>query len=223
MGKIIVDNRYLEIAKDKFGEKHEIIPSFTCENLQKPVCAHPDMTILPIEDIFVCSPSSYEYYRSVLGDRVKCGATKLSNHYPNDIAYNVLIFENLAFGKEEFIDSVVKCELRKRNIKIVNINQGYAKCSSCITKNGIITADNSIYKALVKNNIAALNILPGFVKLFGYEYGFIGGASGEIDGELTFFGDITKHPDFEKIDNFCKFKYFSDFPLTDIGTILYLN
>lgn len=220
MGKIIVDNRYLKIAENKWGSKYEIIPSFTCENLQEPICAHPDMTIAPVGDIFVCCPESYVYYKHYLGDKVVSGATTLFSDYPKDIAYNVLIFENYAFGKEEYIDPTMKKELHCSGIKIINVNQGYAKCSACVAPEGVITADDTIYNALVKNSINTLKITPGHVKLSGYDYGFIGGASGIIDGVLTFFGDIRRHPDIAKIQDFCNFNFLDEFPLTDIGTII---
>lgn len=216
---IIIDVRFVDKAKKMWGDKYKIIPSFTHKKLQIPVSSHPDMTILPIGDVFVCEPSSYDYYRSFLGGRVVSGKTTLSSHYPNDIAYNVLIYKNKAFGKKDYIDSNVLKELKKRDIELINVNQGYAKCSCAVCSNGVVTADDSIFKALCENNVNSLKITPGHVKLAGYDYGFIGGASGVIDGKLTFFGDISKHPDFLKIKEFCDFDYFADFNLTDIGTI----
>ena len=100
------------------------------------------------------------------------------------------------------------------------MNQGYAKCSTAVCDRGIITADETIYSACCENGINALKITQGNVKLSGYEYGFIGGASGIIDGKLTFFGDIRKHPDYLKIKEFCDFDYIPDFALTDVGTIM---
>ena len=205
---LIIDVRYVSLAKEKWGKEYEIIPSFTHKKLQKPVCSHPDMTILPIGDVFVCCPESFDYYKSFLGNRVISGQTPLFSHYPEDIAYNVLIYKNKAFGKKDYIDDVVLSELKKQDIELINVNQGYAKCSCAVCDSGVITADEGIYDALEKNNINALKISSGHVKLTGYDYGFIGGASGIIDGKLTFFGDVSKHPD-----------YFSDFPLTDVGTI----
>ena len=216
---LIIDVRYVSLAKEKWGKEYEIIPSFTHKKLQKPVCSHPDMTILPIGDVFVCCPESFDYYKSFLGNRVISGKTTLSSHYPNDIAYNVLIYKNKAFAKKDYIDSVALQELKKQNIELINVNQGYAKCSCAVCDNGVITADNSIFKSLCENGVNSLKITSGNVKLTGYDYGFIGGASGIIDGKLTFFGDVSKHPDFLKISKFCDFDYFSDFPLTDVGTI----
>ncbi len=216
---IIIDARFLNIAKKIWGKRHEIVPSFTHPNLQNPVSAHPDMTLTQIEDIFVCCPESFEYYKKYLGNRVVAGKTTLSSHYPNDIAYNVLIYQNLAIAKEKYIDDTVKEQLQKKKIKLINVNQGYAKCSSSVCNSGVITADDTIFDALVKNNINALKITPGHVKLSGYTYGFIGGASGFIDGKNTFFGNLKKHPDFDKIKQFCEIDFFEEFPLTDVGTI----
>ena len=216
---LIIDARFFDKAKMIWGKEHKIIPSFNNKNLQSSVSSHPDMSITPVGDVFVCCPESFKYYKGFLRERVICGKTSLSSHYPNDIAYNVLIYKNLAFGKKNYIDTVVLNELEKRNISVINVNQGYAKCSCTVCDDGVITADDSIYDALIKNDVRALKITPGHVKLSGYDYGFIGGASGIVLEKLTFFGDISKHPDFLKIKAFCDFDYFCDFELTDIGTI----
>ncbi len=219
MKKIIIDARYEKIAQKQWGSKYKIIPSFCNKNLAEPVSYHPDMSLCRIGDCFVCSPESYDYYKKIIGQNLIKGKTSLNCNYPNDIAYNVLVYGENAFGKEEYIDPVLKEILKEQNIKIINVNQGYAKCSCAVSNKGIITADEGIYAELIKKGINALKITPGFVELSGYDYGFVGGASGEIDGILTFFGDITKHPDLKKIENFCEFEFLCDFTLTDVGTI----
>ncbi len=216
---IIIDKRYLDIAKKVLGKNHKIFPSFYHTGLQIPVSSHTDMTLTKIDDIFVCAPESYEHYKEILGNKVIKGKTRLSYHYPNDIAYNVVVYKNIALGKPEYVDAMVLQEINKRNIKFLGVSQGYAKCSCCVAKNGIITADERIYNALKENVVNALKITQGYVELPGFEYGFIGGASGIINGKLTFFGDITKHPDYLKIKEFCDFDYIKEIPLTDVGTI----
>lgn len=216
---IIIDSRFLDIAEKLWGKEHKMIPSFTCQNLQVPVSSHPDMTITPVDDVFVCCPESYEHYREYLGDRLIKGTKKLSPHYPDDIAYNVLIYKNIALGKIENLDPVLKDVLTEKNIKLIDVNQGYAKCSSAVCSEGIITADEGIYNTLIKNGINALKISQGYVKLEGYNYGFIGGATGIIDGKMTFFGDVRRHPDYLKIKSFCDFSYIEEFELTDVGTM----
>ena len=149
----------------------------------------------------------------------------LAGNYPLDIAYNVLISGKNVFAKEQQMDSVLKEILQEKQYRIVPIKQGYAACSSVSAGNSIITADVTIAKAAEVSGLHVLQISPGDVVLQGYEYGFIGGASGYIDGVLYFFGDITKHRDFEKISLFLQkhqipFDYIPDFPLTDVGRLI---
>ena len=65
------------------------------------------------------------------------------------------------------------------------------------------------------------------VKLAGYSYGFIGGASGVVDNKVYFFGDIKKHPDCDAICDAITNEGFipvslSDEPLRDLGGIISL-
>lgn len=70
--------------------------------------------------------------------------------------------------------------MRKNDIEIVNINQGYARCSTLILNNRTaVTADISVKNALEKDGAKVLLISSGDIKLEGYDYGFIGGASGK--------------------------------------------
>jgi hypothetical protein len=70
-----------------------------------------------------------------------------------------------------------------------------------------------------------LKVQGGGVLLPGFDTGFIGGCSGRVGNELIFNGNLEKHPDFERIRNFVtsknvKLKYFTDYELCDIGSIL---
>ena len=73
-----------------------------------------------------------------------------------------------------------------------------------------------------------MNVLivePGFVKLRGADTGFIGGASGRVDGEIVFNGDLSVHPNFREITAFIEAqglgcKWFGSYELEDIGSII---
>ena len=74
-----------------------------------------------------------------------------------------------------------------------------------------------------------LLIKKGYVSLDGYDYGFIGGASVYIKDKKTllFFGDITAHPDYSAIKDFCerkgvKIDYIKGIKLTDIGGAVFI-
>jgi rubrerythrin len=114
---------------------------------------------------------------------------------------------------------------KETGITIIDVPQGYAACSClCINENAFITADKGIYNALVNAGASPLLIETGYIEIDTYDYGFIGGASGFVNDVLYFFGDITAHPDFEKIDEYLKlhkvkYKWF-DTPLVDIGGVL---
>ena len=74
-------------------------------------------------------------------------------------------------------------------------------------------------------DLNVLKVSPGFVKLDGYDTGFIGGTSGRVGDEIIFHGDLFVHPDFQRIVSFIEkrgltCRWFSDFKLTDIGSIL---
>ena len=98
----------------------------------------------------------------------------------------------------------------------------------CVAGNSVITSDDGIYLSCLKNNVPVLKICQGHIRLDGYDYGFIGGASGQISDNTIFFaGDITVHPDFEKISEFLKFnniKFLSvpKVPLVDVGSVIEL-
>ena len=79
--------------------------------------------------------------------------------------------------------------------KLINVKQGYTKCSTCIVNNhAIITSDVSIAKALSPEGMDVLLIPPGDILLPGLNYGFIGGATGLIeDNVLAFYGHLDHY------------------------------
>ncbi len=63
------------------------------------------------------------------------------------------------------------------------------------------------------------------MELPGYDTGFIGGTSGRVGDEIIFNGDLSAHPDCQAIRQFIeerglKVRYFSGYPLRDIGSII---
>lgn len=226
MQKLIIDNRFYNVATKYFKGRFHVIPSPVIKGLPPEVASHTDMGLVRIGDVFVAEPTVYDYYKKVLFDKtILCGKTEISAHYPQDIAYNVLISETVAFGNEAYVDPCVKEVLKSQGIALKNVKQGYSKCACVYAFGCVITADKGMYESAKKENLPALLISPGDVRLSGFDYGFLGGATGELDEKLFFFGDVTKHRDYEKIkaflnENKIEFEFFKDVPLTDVGTIL---
>lgn len=148
--------------------------------------------------------------------------------YPNDCMLNAAdIGDYLICNCKITHKSIIK-SAEMQNKTIIDVNQGYAKCSVCIVKrNTFITDDESIYKKCsIINGISVLLVSKGSVALKEQNYGFLGGASGLINENMLFFnGDLSVHTDFIAIEQFLNYhniKYtdIKNKPLTDIGSII---
>ncbi len=201
-----------------------VVPTVKIDNLYDDVATHADMQIAYMGgDVYVSSPEVYDYYRKkLIGSKVICGNSEIGGKYPYDICYNTAVLGNMGICYEKYTDKILLSHLKK----VINVRQGYSKCSTCIvSKNAIITADTGIYKAAESNGIEVLYINNDGIHLRSGRIGFIGGVSGLIDkGTLAFNGDINRHSDSNIIKDFCKNKNveivcLKDGELEDIGTI----
>lgn len=146
--------------------------------------------------------------------------------YPNDCLLNFADIGDFIICNKSILTEEIANKLPKK--KIIDVKQGYSKCSVCICKhNTVITDDISIYNALSHyDNINSLLVEKGSVRINKYDYGFIGGCCGLINKELLLFnGDLSTHSDFDKIqkflyDNNIKYIDIKGKPLTDIGSII---
>lgn len=151
----------------------------------------------------------------------------LGKDYPADVSFNAActgkyFIHNLSLTNEKLLLAA-----KEMGMILVDVHQGYTKCSTVIVdETSIITYDEGIIKACSKYpDISVLRVAPGFVRLDGYDTGFIGGTSGRVGKEIIFHGDLFSHPDFSAIVDFIEkrgltCKWFPQFKLTDIGSIL---
>lgn len=211
-----------------------VIRTIECKEIDPNISYHPDMVIHPISyDTLLIAPNVYDYYRQMLlplGIKVIKGERKLEKKYPYDIAYNVGRLKGIAVHNFKYTDELLKFYLKKQNIELLNIHQGYSKCSLAIVDDiSAITADKYMYNYLSKKGYQILLIKRGHIKLQGYDYGFIGGSSGNFSSKtILFSGELNSHPDYEEIISFIqsrniKIKKLSKKPIIDIGTIITLS
>lgn len=201
--------------------------------LDNAICSHADMLLHHLGEnrvIIAQKGACYEKELVKNGFQVSYTAQELENKYPKDILLNAARLGNKLICSKKNIDESLTRYCGENNIEIIDVNQGYARCSCCIVnENAVITADSAIYNACQSHNIDALKISAGNIVLKGYNYGFIGGACGLIDKNLmAFCGNIALHPDGEKIAEFLRFHgvdyiSLSDGELEDIGGILPLK
>jgi hypothetical protein len=151
---------------------------------------------------------------------------KLNPVYPGDVIYNgcstgKYFIHNLKYTDEELMKRV-----RALGLIPVDVKQGYARCSiTPVDEESIITYDRGIAQQASEAGLEVLLVEPGQVELPGYDHGFLGGTSGRVGDEIIFNGDLSEHSDFERIAVFIeerglRLKYFKEYPLRDIGSIV---
>jgi len=191
-------NKEITAKLEEYGYK--CIPTEKSTDVSGPISLHADVLYLKTDDktIYVseCQKNNIELLKK-LGYTVH--TVKLSPGYKTECKLNMVITDDIILCNPKTCMDLSEV---KGNRKIIPVNQGYTKCSTIVIDNdNFITEDKSIYNALTQNGKNCLLIEKGHVKLEGYEYGFIGGASVYLEKEKTllFFGDINKRSSYKLI------------------------
>ncbi len=221
-----IDDTALKNAFDKLAIK--VVNAVENPFLDTPICKHADILgnfvgkstfLVDKHQLELCSFIENNGGKTVFIDNIK-------SPYPNDCLLNFADIGDYIICNRSILTEEIKEILPQK--EIIDVKQGYSKCSVCICKrNTIITDDISIYNAVSQyDNINSLLVEKGSVQLKKYNYGFIGGCCGLVDkNTLLFNGDLKAHSDFDKIKNFLydnnvKYIDIKGKPLTDIGSII---
>lgn len=208
--KVIVSSDAGKELKKYLSEKADLMIFEPIDTVAEPVRCHPDLVYCRLKE-----------------DIIFMGNERLLKPvYPGDIIYNGFstgkyFIHDLEHTERQLLKAVNDLELIP-----VNVKQGYACCSIVpVDEDSIITYDRGIAKAAEAAGLSVLTIGPGHVELPGYDTGFIGGTSGRVGDEIIFNGDLSSHPDCQGIRQFIeerglKVRYFSGYPLRDIGSII---
>ena len=152
------------------------------------------------------------------------------NQYPDDVRLNCAVIGNKIICNTKTIAHEVLEYAYEIGLTVINVNQGYSRCSICVVnENAIITDDISIFTAAQNFLDDVQFISKNSIRLDGYNYGFIGGCCGKIDKDkIAFNGSIESHDDYKLILDFLNrnkvecIELHND-RLTDIGGILPLT
>ncbi len=184
----------------------EVLSLPTYDKLDNPVSTHADMLVFSLGKRIFCYEDYYDNNKKIFDVAENDGYEIIkippiaSSKYPNDIALNVLkignaVCANLKYTAKEILDYASEL-----GYELIDVKQGYSACSTLVLDdNNAITADKSIFDALSKAGKQVALISEGGIKLEGYSYGFIGGASCVIGDNIYFFGDIKKHQNYDEI------------------------
>lgn len=156
------------------------------------------------------------------GFRVDFIANPSSKAYPDDAAMNVCIIgDNVICNKKTSNEGLATGK------RIINCNQGYTKCSTVVVdEQSIITSDRIIAANAAQDGIESLLIDDSFVKLQGFNKGFIGGAAFKISKDKIAFTGIIKHAESKSaIENFLNTRgveaeYLTAAEIFDIGSAI---
>ncbi len=150
----------------------------------------------------------------------------VGSEYPFDVPLNCVCIGSNLFCNKYTVSRVILTYYKDLNYNIIHVNQGYTKCSVVPLGDSLITDDDSIAIAAEKNSISCLKVSKGNVSLKGFSYGFIGGAAGVCYNTVYWNGDITLHPECDKLLDFISLHGFrsvnlTDVDLNDIGSLFF--
>ena len=181
---------------EKLSLKYEIRLLPPCAALAEPVSKHADMLVGLLDKRIVLRRRYYEKNKELFSGLDVCLTDEeQGGEYPRDVLLNFIDTENAVIGYGKAITKLI-------NKPVVNVKQGYARCSTLICRNFAVSADKGILKALASLGYDTLEISAGNIELPGYENGFIGGASFSDGGDVYFFGSLSYHPDGKRIKEF---------------------
>lgn len=193
-----------------------------------PVNSHADLQVLHFgKNVIFCQSEHLSIGESQQKFEYKVIREKTGNKYPDDVRLNCAIIGNKILCNEKTVSKDVLEHGYYNDYTIINVNQGYTKCSICVVdENSIITDDESIFAAAGNFLDDVLYVSKGSIRLKGYNYGFIGGCCGKISkNRIAFNGELSSHKECNKIIDFMN-KHGTECielkkgVLTDVGGIL---
>ena len=231
--KAIVSGDLPEIIRKALGTYPDVFSLSPDCTLAAPVRSHPDMILAIIgEKAFI--PRMYADENPLLCSfltetglkPIQCDGER-NAVYPHDVGLNCAVGDGFIICRVRSTDGAVLDAARSLGYEIIDVNQGYAGCSSIVCGGSVITSDKGIADAVAASGREAVFVPNDGIKLPGYGVGFIGGCGGYSDGVLYFFGNIDALECSGPIRAFAERKGYSvvclsDGALTDFGGIKFI-
>lgn len=161
-----------------------LIPTEKVSSLYEAVDGHPDMQFFRIEKKIIAHKDLKGNQMELLiklGASIILGNSSLSLPYPKNIPYNALLAPDLMMHKLDSTDPVILSEIlelkKSKAITLVNVMQGYSRCSCAyVGNNSYITEDIVMAEKLHLLGKEVFYRKHSNVYLEGFDFGFIGGA-----------------------------------------------
>lgn len=233
MRKYILASSLKDSSASKLNELgYEIINFLGNPNLDKRIAHHADLSFFVFgRDIFIAHEMAHLKDKlDAIGYNIFVETSVTEKLYPADVKLNCVAFGEYFMCNVDTVSQNVLSFMMKKGKTVINVRQGYTKCSVIpVGDNAIITDDEAICRKCRDYSIDVLKIKKGNVVLDGFDYGFIGGTAGELcNGIIAFNGDMFSHPDGEKMAEFIK-KHnkthlsLAEGELVDVGSLILLT
>lgn len=229
MTYVLVAENFPEKAAEKLKKYGQVVRTKANKSVLKGLDTHPDILVHPLPNgELLVDRDNLDYYKEIFKDKkIIPSCSSLSEKYPGDIHLNAFAFKKIFIHNLKHTDQVILDYYKNRGYELVNIKQGYAKCSCLVTEDFVITSDGGIYETL-KDLIPIYKIDHGQIKLQNFNYGFIGGASGVLGKKIFFTGDLSHHSSYEEILKIIneydyEIEILSKDPIEDYGTIFFIK
>lgn len=224
----IVDKKMPEAMINNLKQYGTVYRSIEVNTQDKSINSHPDLQIHFISnETAITAPEVYEYYKSILPHTINIekGISSIGFTYPQNCAYNIVRLGRTVICNTMHAEKTILDYYNENGYRIINVKQGYTKCNVCpIADDSFITEDSGICKTVrnTADDIKVYLLTPGSVRLDGFEYGFIGGASGWCGDNILLCGSVPKNKELKKIIDKAKLKIItlSEKELYDFGSII---
>ena len=226
---IIIGKKYRNLLETAIFE-HDLYPIWLDDDpyVDERLSGHVDLSVVQISNTLYMAKylSDCELNNEVkrLGFDVRY-CNDPGKDYPEDAGLNFCII-----GKRLIYNPKTAISITNIDYNCISVRQGYTKCSVCIVdEQSIITSDRMIAEALLNDGMNVLYISKPFVKLEGYAYGFIGGASFKISQDELAFTGVIKDAEIRKlIEDFLHERnirpiYLTENEIFDIGSAIPLT
>lgn len=230
MKTICLSENANRILKDALLDKgHELIEIAGTDKVYDAIASHGDIYLCKIGFELVVAPVQLPFIQEKLlknGISFVPGAEDPGSKYPENVRYNAAQIGSRLIHNIKHTDPNLVLAAEERGLELIDVKQGYTKCNLVVVdEDSAITSDMGLAAALKKRGLDILTISQEHVRLKGFSYGFLGGASGRVGDEIVFNGNLSAHPDFEAIKEFIHKRrlravWFEEYPLEDIGSII---
>lgn len=208
----------------------DIIKIQPIKNADRRISSHADLVFLPLGGNNSAIAQETELLLSksepIASMNLLKSGISISSEYPLDCPLNCVIIGKYIICNVDTVRKDVLEYCRRNFFEIINIKQGYTKCSVVpVSERAIITDDISVYNGC-RDKLDVLAVEKGFVRLDGFNYGFIGGSAGKLGHDLLgFTGRINDNTVRSQIEDFCalydvRCVYLSDEKIYDVGSII---